>query len=105
MYTLYFYVPETHCEAVKTAVFVAGAGKIDNYDCCAWQTSGLGQYRALDGSSPFSGQQGQIERVAEIKVEMVCADEYIEAAIAALKTAHPYETPAYGCWRLNARTR
>ncbi len=100
MYALYFYVPETHCESVKAALFAAGAGKIGNYDSCAWQTSGLGQYRPLDNSTPYLGQQGQIETVAEIKVEIVCADKTIKEVIAALKKAHPYETPAYGCWKL-----
>jgi hypothetical protein len=44
-----FYVPETHLEQVKSAMFSAGAGRVGDYDCCAWQTLGQGQFRPQDG--------------------------------------------------------
>lgn len=100
MYKLVFFVPETHVEAVKTAVFAAGAGRIGNYDCCAWQTLGEGQFRPLPGSDPFLGNTGTLETVAEYRVEMVCADERIADALKALRQAHPYEEPAFDIWRL-----
>lgn len=100
MHKLYFYVPTSHCEVVKAAVFAAGAGKLGDYECCAWQTSGTGQFKPLANSRPFIGEQGQIESVTELKVEMVCADEHIKSAIVALKKAHPYEEPAFGAWKL-----
>lgn len=101
LFKLCFYVPESHVEQVKTAVFEAGAGRVGNYDCCAWQTLGQGQFRPLDGSDPFIGQQGAIERVPEYRVEMVCAESELPAALEALKLAHPYEEPAYDVWRLH----
>ncbi|KRW59300.1 Nif3-like dinuclear metal center hexameric protein [Pseudomonas sp. TTU2014-080ASC] len=100
MYKLSFYVPESHLEAVKAAVFKAGAGHIGAYDHCCWQTLGQGQFRPLDGSQPFIGQTGTVEQVVEWKVEMVVADELIHDSVRALKAAHPYETPAYEVWRL-----
>ena len=90
-----FYVPKTHLEEVKKAVFEAGAGRIGNYDCCSFEIEGLGQFRALPGSQPFLGKQGLVEQVVEVKVEMVCEDEKLPDIIQALKTSHPYETPAY----------
>ena len=95
LYKIELYVPESHLAAVKTAMFEAGAGRVGNYDCCAWQTRGEGQFRPLDGSSPFLGNQGQIETVIEHKLEMVCEEQCLEAVIAALKRAHPYEEVAY----------
>lgn len=95
MYKFCFYVPQTHLEPVKQAVFAAGAGRIGDYDSCCWQTLGQGQFRPLEGSNPFLGQQGWIEQVSEYKVEMVCEDHLIEAAIQALIESHPYEEPAY----------
>lgn len=95
MYKICFFVPEEHAEAVKAAIFAAGAGKIGDYDSCCWQTAGQGQFRPLEGSQPYIGQQGQIERVREYKVEMVCAEGRMQAAIRALLDAHPYEEPAY----------
>ena len=100
MYKLAFFVPASHVDVVKAAVFAAGGGRIGDYDHCAWQTLGQGQFRPLDGSQPFLGQAGQVEVVEEWKVELVVADELIAQAVAALKQSHPYETPAYEVWRL-----
>lgn len=102
MFKLCFYVPESHVDAVKQAVFATGAGRIGDYDQCCWQVLGQGQFRALEGSSPFIGQQGELEIVDEFRVELVCADDVIKAAVAALKSAHPYEEPAFDVWQLAA---
>lgn len=100
MLKITFYVPASHLEAVKAAMFAAGAGRIGAYEACAWQVPGQGQFRPLAGSQPFIGEQGRIETVDEYRVEMVCADALVAAAIAALKSAHPYETPAYDVVRV-----
>jgi hypothetical protein len=94
------FVPESAVEQVKQAMFTAGAGKIGDYDSCCWQTIGQGQFRPLEGSSPFIGELDRIETVAEYRIEMVCADEYIKDVVAALKSSHPYEEPAYDVWKL-----
>ena len=95
IYKITFYVPASHVELVKDALFAAGAGKIGDYDCCAWQVKGQGQFRALAGSYPFLGEQGILEVVEEFRVEMVCNKKAIKTAIAALKDTHPFEEPAY----------
>lgn len=100
MHKLVFFVPESHLEAVKSAVFAAGAGRIGNYDSCCWQTLGQGQFRPLPNSSPFIGQQDELAQLNEYRVEMVCADELIVTAVTALRQAHPYEEPAFDVWRL-----
>ena len=100
MHKLVFFVPESHLDTVKAALFSAGAGRIGDYDSCCWQVLGEGQFRPLAASQPFIGAQDQLSRVPEYRVEMVCADELVVAAVAALRTAHPYETPAFDLWRL-----
>ena len=100
MYKLSFFVPVEHAEKVKTAVFKTGAGRIGHYDCCSWETLGTGQFRPLEGSSPFIGELDQIEKVEELKVELVCEDHLIQNAVDAMKQAHPYEEPAYDVWKL-----
>lgn len=100
MLRLSFYVPATDVEVVKQALFEAGAGRIGNYDCCAWQTLGTGQFRPLDGATPAVGQVGQVELVDEYRVEMVLAEDVIKPVLAALKRAHPYEEPAYGVFQM-----
>ena len=100
MYKLGFYVPPDHLETVKAALFAAGAGRIGNYDSCAWQTLGRGQYRPLSGSQPYQGQAGVVETLEEYRVELVCADELITNAVQALRAAHPYEEPAFDIVKL-----
>lgn len=100
MHKLAFFVPEADLEPVKQALFDIGAGKIGDYDCCCWQVKGLGQFRPLVGSNPHIGSQSSLERIEEWKVELVCKDDLIRAAVTALKQAHPYEEVAYDVWQL-----
>lgn len=95
MYKLCFYVPDSHLESVKTAIFITGAGQIGDYADCCWQVLGKGQFKPLEGSQPFLGKTDSLEYVDEWRVELVVADSLIEQAVAALKAAHPYQTPAY----------
>ena len=101
MYKLVFFVPESHLESVKSAVFAAGAGAIGNYDQCCWQVLGQGQFRPLAGSNPYIGQSNALEMVPEYRVETVCAEECIAQAVAALRKSHPYEEPAIDVWKLS----
>lgn len=100
MYKLAFFVPVEDAEAVKEAVFSSGAGRIGDYEACCFQTRGTGQFRPLDGADPHIGKVGALERVEELKVELVCSDALIRDAVATLKAAHPYEEPAYEVWQL-----
>lgn len=100
VYKICYFVPESHLEQTKRALFNVGAGKIGDYDSCAWQCEGRGQFRPLANSDPFLGQQGQLEVVREYKVELVCKDALIRDALRALRQAHPYEEPAYEVIRL-----
>jgi len=102
LYKIEFYVPETHLELVKTAMFAAGAGQVGAYDNCAWQTLGQGQYRPLAGSSPHLGETDKVETIAEYKVELVCERQYVRAVIDAMLAAHPYEAVAYSLLELTA---
>ena len=100
MFKLAFFVPPSHVEQVKAAVFAAGGGRIGDYDSCAWQVLGQGQFRPLSGSQPFIGQSGVVEQVEEWRVELVVDDGFVGPVVAALKASHPYETPAYEVWQL-----
>jgi hypothetical protein len=102
VYKLCVYIPESHLEKVKSALFKAGAGKIGNYDCCCWQVLGQGQFRPLSGSNPAIGQQGSLEAVKEYRVEMVCDDAVIEQVLKNLKRSHPYEEPAFDVIKVEA---
>lgn len=100
MYKISFYVPVSDAETVKDAMFSTGAGNIGAYGRCSWETAGTGQFRPLQGSNPTIGLQGNLERVEELKVEMVCDETHLRNALEALLAAHPYEEPAYGYWKI-----
>jgi len=100
-YRLDVYVPDSHVEAVKTAIFEAGAGYFGNYDSCCWQTEGTGQFCPLEGSHPFKGKRGRVEHVKEWKLEFVVSENVLGAVLDALKQSHPYETPSFQYWPVN----
>ena len=103
MFQVTCYVPQTHLEQVKGAMFAVGGGRIGAYDCCAWQTPGEGQFRPLAESKPYLGRTDELTQVAEYKVELVCSDAVLDAVLEALRTSHPYEEPAYAYWSINTR--
>ncbi|WP_006786660.1 hypothetical protein [Thiorhodospira sibirica] len=100
MYKLVFFVPPEHAETVKAAVFATGAGQIGDYEHCCFETLGRGQFRAMAHANPFVGEAGQLNHIEELRVELVCRDELIAHAVAALRAAHPYEEPAFDVWRM-----
>lgn len=99
MYRINVYVPLEHAQSVKLAMFAAGAGRIGLYEHCCWQTLGTGQFKPLAGSQAFMGDVGKLETVDELKLEMVCDEQFIKQALAAMKQAHPYEEPAYDVYK------
>lgn len=100
MYKFIAYIPQSDLEAVKEALFVAGAGQLGNYSHCSWQVLGMGQFKPLQGANPAIGEIDKVEYVPEWRVEMVVADDKLKAVIQAYKQAHPYEVPAYDVYQL-----
>ena len=88
-FKLVFFVPTTALEAVKKAVFAAGAGRFPgpgNYTECAWQTIGTGQFWPGDTANPNIGTVGTLEHVDEARVETLCMNEDVaRKAVEALK--------------------
>jgi hypothetical protein len=92
---LVVFVPEDALEAVRDAVFAAGAGRIGDYERCCWYTDGTGTFLACEGADPAVGEVGTEERVREYRLETVYPDHAHDAVVAALRRAHPYEEPAF----------
>jgi hypothetical protein len=95
MYKFVFFVPIEDAQKVKNAVFEAGAGKMDGYDCCCFEYIGRGQFRPGKESNPHIGKQNQLEFVEELKVETVCKKDKMREVLSAFRDAHPYEVPAF----------
>ena len=92
---LVFYVPVEDTDAVLSALFAVGAGEIGDYDSCAFVLEGRGQFRPRQGANPTIGAVGELEYVAENRVELTFPKTIREQAVAALRQAHPYEEPAF----------
>lgn len=89
------FVPVTHSEAIRSAVFAAGAGQIGDYSHCCWTVTGTGQFLPEQGAVPAIGTVGTVERLAEDRVEFVAPARLRGAVLAAIRAAHPYEEPAF----------
>ena len=100
MYKYVVFVGADALEEVKRALFEAGGGRIGNYDCCCFVSKGKGQFRPLKGANPYVGSVGVVQEEEEFRLEAVVADEYIRGVVAAVRAAHPYETPAYDVVKL-----
>lgn len=94
------YVPLSHADAVRNALFSAGCGSIGNYGSCSYNVSGYGTFKANEGCRPFCGAVGELHREEEIRVETVMPAYVKERVVQALLDAHPYEEPAYDIYSL-----
>lgn len=84
-------VPEEDVDAVAAALTRAGAGVIGDYTQCTFRTPGTGTFLPGEGSDPYLGERGKLERSAEIRLETVVPAHLSRAAIEAATAAHPYE--------------
>ncbi len=89
------YVPHARADALREALFAAGAGVIGNYDSCSYNVEGYGTFRPLEGAQPFVGEQGKVHREPETRVSVVFPRHLTGAVERAMREAHPYEEPAY----------
>jgi dinuclear metal center YbgI/SA1388 family protein len=99
-YKFVVFIPKPDVNKVAKAIFDAGAGHIGNYSNCSFGAEGRGTFLPLDGARPAIGKKGKVESVDEIRFETIVPGQKLDAVIAAMKNAHPYEEPAFDCFRL-----
>ena len=97
---LVVFVPEEALDAVRDAVFAAGAGRIGEYERCSWYTHGTGTFLAGEGTDPTIGERGREERVPEVRLETVYPADREDDLVRALREAHPYQEPAFDLYPL-----
>jgi hypothetical protein len=97
---LVVFVPAEALDAVRDAVFAAGAGRIGDYERCSWYTEGTGTFLGGESAEPSVGEKGREERVPELRLETVFPEDRVDEVIAALRNAHPYEEPAFDVYPL-----
>jgi dinuclear metal center YbgI/SA1388 family protein len=89
------FVPPENADALREAIFAAGAGQIGDYSHCGWSVTGTGQFLPEDGAKPAIGSVGAVERVVEDRIEVVASIGVRHQVLAAMRAAHPYEEPAF----------
>jgi hypothetical protein len=94
------FVPHEALDAVRDALFEAGAGVIGDYTRCSWYAEGVGTFLGGEGSSPAVGEAGREERVPELRLETVYPAGREAEVVEALLAAHPYEEPAFDLYPL-----
>lgn len=97
---LVVFVPATHAEILKEAIFAEGAGQIGNYSECSFNTAGEGTFKGGQGANPFIGKPGERTIADEIKVEVIYPDWLEQPILKAMHLAHPYEEIAYDIFSL-----
>ncbi|PSR04420.1 MAG: NGG1p interacting factor NIF3, partial [Bacteroidetes bacterium SW_8_64_56] len=96
LYKLAVFVPEDAFDTVRTALADAGAGRIGDYEACAFATEGTGFFKPGSDTDPYIGTAGgKVESAAERKLEVEVARWDLGTVMAALQDAHPYEEVAY----------
>lgn len=100
LYKLAVFVPEEALNRVRMAIGDAGAGALGHYSHCSFRSAGTGSFRPLQGANPHIGEVGNLEDVAEWRLEAVVTREKLEAVLAAMLEAHPYEEVAYDLYRM-----
>ncbi|WP_216830035.1 Nif3-like dinuclear metal center hexameric protein [Alkalihalobacterium elongatum] len=95
------FVPESHADQVRTALGNAGAGHIGNYSHCTYNSNGVGTFTPLEGTNPYIGEQGKLEKVQEVRIETIIPSQLQNKVISAMVKAHPYEEPAYDIYPLD----
>ncbi|WP_308722819.1 Nif3-like dinuclear metal center hexameric protein [Paenibacillus polysaccharolyticus] len=105
LYKLAVFVPRTHHEQVLQAILGAGAGSIGQYNKCSFSTEGTGTFVPSEGTQPFIGSQGQMERVEEMRIETVVPQSLRGKVIQAMLQAHPYEEVAYDLYEMDLKGR
>jgi len=94
------FVPAGDLDRVAEAMFAAGAGRIGDYEQCSYRLAGEGTFFGTEGTQPRVGRKGRLERVEEMRLETVVARSRLHEAVAALRTHHPYEEPAFDIYPL-----
>ncbi|MDZ7738619.1 MAG: Nif3-like dinuclear metal center hexameric protein [Bacteroidales bacterium] len=97
---LVVFVPTSHAEKVRDAIFNAGAGFIGDYDRCSYNISGEGTYRAGEGTDPYAGDTGKDHTEREIRIETVMPEYARSKVLKAMIESHPYEEVAYDIYKI-----
>jgi len=94
------FVPVDSADRLRESLAEAGAGVIGEYSHCSFSLPGTGTFLGSEEAKPVVGQKGNLERVEEIRLEMLCPKDRLDRILSALWASHPYEEVAYDLYPL-----
>lgn len=97
---LVVFVPQTHANQVREAIFNSGAGNIGNYYSCSFNINGTGTFKGNDQTNPFIGEPNKLSEEPEVRIETIFEVQNHTKIIQAMIAAHPYEEVAYDIYPL-----
>ncbi|CAM2830167.1 Nif3-like dinuclear metal center hexameric protein [Paenibacillus sediminis] len=105
LFKLVVFVPKSHHQQVLDAILNSGAGAIGNYTHCSFNIEGVGTFVPQEGTNPFIGEQGKMERVEEFRIETIVPQSIRNKVVQAMLKAHPYEEVAYDLYPMDLKGR
>ncbi|HEY4106188.1 MAG TPA: Nif3-like dinuclear metal center hexameric protein [Polyangiaceae bacterium] len=100
-YKLVVFVPRSHVAELRSALSrELGAGTIGDYSECSYELDGRGSFFGNEGAEPQVGARGQLEFVAEVRLEMRCERRALNELARVIGKHHPYEEPAWDVYPL-----
>lgn len=91
---LFTFVPHAQADAVREALFAAGAGHIGEYSEVSYNVDGTGTFKGSEKTNPFTGTPGTRHLEKEVKIEVILPIWQQQKVHKALIEAHPYEEVA-----------
>jgi dinuclear metal center YbgI/SA1388 family protein len=95
------FTPDAERDAVSSAAFAAGAGRIGAYKECSFAIPGEGTFFGTDLANPTVGDRGRREAVRELRLEFVCPARKLAHVLASIRAHHSYEEPAIDVYPLH----
>jgi hypothetical protein len=99
---LVIYVPTGAAHAVRQAIGDAGAGNLGHYTHCSFSHEGTGRLTPFPGANPAVGVVNSPEEVPETRIEAIYPRSRRNAVVGAALSVHPYETPAFMTYPVDA---
>jgi dinuclear metal center YbgI/SA1388 family protein len=87
------FCPADAVDQIRNGLAAVGAGRIGRYQLCSFEIPGKGTFLGGEDTNPKVGRRGSLQRVDEVRLEMVCPKPALGLAMIALREFHPYEEP------------
>ena len=87
-------VPVSEADELRRVIGEAGGGKMGEYSYCSFSVTGTGWFLPNENANPTIGKSGQLESVAEERIEISCDQADATTIVRTIRAAHSYEEPA-----------